>query len=310
MARPSPQQPDAGAACRLARVPVGPLAARDQRPRLHPAELRAVPRRRRRSWPRHRADAARSGRTLTELFAEERRKGVLDISQIPSSITAHAPGYIDREREIIVGLQTEAPLKRAIMPNGGFRMVARRAEGVRLRAGPARRRDVHQVPQDAQRRGLRRLHRRHPALPQLAHPHRPARRLRPRPHHRRLPSRRALRRDAARRAQAAGEGGARRRDVDRRDHPRSRGAGRADPRAQRAAADGRRVRVRHLAPGPHGARGRPVALLRLPGGGQGTERRRHVARAHLDVPRRLLRTRPRRRAPSPRSRPRRSSTTS
>jgi formate C-acetyltransferase len=62
--------------------------------------------------------------TLTRLFVEERRKGVLDISQIPSSITAHAPGYIDREHEVIVGLQTEAPLKRAIMPNGGFRMVA------------------------------------------------------------------------------------------------------------------------------------------------------------------------------------------
>ena len=60
---------------------------------------------------------------LQELFVEERRKGVLDISQLPSSITAHAPGYIDREREIIVGLQTDAPLKRAIMPNGGFRMV-------------------------------------------------------------------------------------------------------------------------------------------------------------------------------------------
>ena len=60
---------------------------------------------------------------LNELFVEERKKGVLDISQIPSSITAHAPGYIDRANEIIVGLQTEAPLKRAIMPNGGFRMV-------------------------------------------------------------------------------------------------------------------------------------------------------------------------------------------
>jgi formate C-acetyltransferase len=60
---------------------------------------------------------------LNELFAEERRKGVLDISPIPSSITAHGPGYIDRENEIIVGLQTEAPLKRAIMPNGGLRMV-------------------------------------------------------------------------------------------------------------------------------------------------------------------------------------------
>jgi len=60
---------------------------------------------------------------LNELFVEERRKGVLDISQIPGSITSHAPGYIDREHEIIVGLQTEAPLKRSIMPNGGLRMV-------------------------------------------------------------------------------------------------------------------------------------------------------------------------------------------
>ena len=60
---------------------------------------------------------------LTALFVEERKKGVLDVSQIPSSITAHAPGYIDKENEIIVGLQTDAPLKRAIMPNGGLRLV-------------------------------------------------------------------------------------------------------------------------------------------------------------------------------------------
>src|SRR6185369_16590121 len=60
---------------------------------------------------------------LNELFVEERKKGVLDISQIPTSITAHAPGYIDRDNEVIVGLQTDAPLKRAIMPNGGFRLV-------------------------------------------------------------------------------------------------------------------------------------------------------------------------------------------
>ena len=60
---------------------------------------------------------------LTDLFIEERKKGVLDVSQVPSSVTAHAPGYIDREHEIIVGLQTEAPLKRAIMPNGGLRLV-------------------------------------------------------------------------------------------------------------------------------------------------------------------------------------------
>ncbi len=61
---------------------------------------------------------------LVELFPEERAKGVLDVDpRTPSTITAHAPGYIDRDRELIVGLQTDAPLKRAIMPNGGWRMV-------------------------------------------------------------------------------------------------------------------------------------------------------------------------------------------
>jgi len=60
---------------------------------------------------------------LEKLYIEERKKGVLDVSPIPSSITAHSPGYIDKENEIIVGLQTDAPLKRAIMPNGGLRMV-------------------------------------------------------------------------------------------------------------------------------------------------------------------------------------------
>ena len=60
---------------------------------------------------------------LNSLFIEERKKGVLDVSQIPASITSHGPGYIDRDNEVIVGLQTEAPLKRAIMPNGGLRMV-------------------------------------------------------------------------------------------------------------------------------------------------------------------------------------------
>ena len=60
---------------------------------------------------------------LNTLFVEERKNGVLDISQIPSAINSHPPGYIDRENEVIVGLQTDAPLKRAIMPQGGFRMV-------------------------------------------------------------------------------------------------------------------------------------------------------------------------------------------
>jgi formate C-acetyltransferase len=60
---------------------------------------------------------------LGPLLAEEREKGIIDVSQVPSSILAHGPGYIDRDKEIIVGLQTEAPLKRAIMPFGGWRVV-------------------------------------------------------------------------------------------------------------------------------------------------------------------------------------------
>ncbi|HOM59260.1 MAG TPA: formate C-acetyltransferase [Kiritimatiellia bacterium] len=59
------------------------------------------------------------------LMEEERaRNGIYDIdnSRI-SSITSHAPGYIDRELEQIVGIQTDTPLQRAIMPFGGIRMV-------------------------------------------------------------------------------------------------------------------------------------------------------------------------------------------
>ena len=75
-------------------------------------------------------------KTLTDLFVEERRKGVLDVSQIPSSITAHKPGYIDKDHEVIVGLQTEAPLKRAIMPNGGLRMVINALKAYGYEADP------------------------------------------------------------------------------------------------------------------------------------------------------------------------------
>lgn len=61
---------------------------------------------------------------VSGLFPEERRKGVLDVDvSTPSTITSHKPGWIDRDLELVVGLQTDAPLKRAIMPNGGLRMV-------------------------------------------------------------------------------------------------------------------------------------------------------------------------------------------
>jgi len=62
---------------------------------------------------------------LADKFPEERAKGVYDVdATTPSTITAHKPGYIDEKNELIVGLQTDAPLKRAIMPYGGWRMVA------------------------------------------------------------------------------------------------------------------------------------------------------------------------------------------
>ncbi|MFI0411754.1 formate C-acetyltransferase [Actinomadura sp. 3N508] len=66
---------------------------------------------------------------IAAMFGEELRRGILDVdASTPSSITSHAPGYIDRDRELIVGLQTDAPLKRAIMPNGGLRMVEKGLE--------------------------------------------------------------------------------------------------------------------------------------------------------------------------------------
>ena len=73
---------------------------------------------------------------LTDLFVDELKKGVLDVSQVPSSITAHGPGYIDKANEIIVGLQTDAPLKRAIMPNGGLKMVTNGLEAFGFKPDP------------------------------------------------------------------------------------------------------------------------------------------------------------------------------
>jgi len=61
---------------------------------------------------------------LTEMFKEERAKGVYDAeTKMPQSIDAYGPGYIEKDSEVIVGLQTDAPLKRGIYPKGGLRMV-------------------------------------------------------------------------------------------------------------------------------------------------------------------------------------------
>lgn len=63
--------------------------------------------------------------TVLELMKKERENnGLLEAdTKIVSSITSHPAGYINKNEEIIFGLQTDKPLKRAIMPYGGFRMV-------------------------------------------------------------------------------------------------------------------------------------------------------------------------------------------
>lgn len=61
---------------------------------------------------------------LQPYFQQERKKGVLTADgKTPSTLTAHKAGYIDRNNEVIVGLQTDEPFKRAIFPWGGLKMV-------------------------------------------------------------------------------------------------------------------------------------------------------------------------------------------
>ena len=61
---------------------------------------------------------------VMELTKQEREAGgVLDMdTKVISGITSHGPGYLDKEKETIVGFQTDKPFKRAMMPYGGVRM--------------------------------------------------------------------------------------------------------------------------------------------------------------------------------------------
>jgi len=71
------------------------------------------------------------------LMGVEREKGILDTdTKIPAGITAHAPGYIDQTLEQIVGLQTDQPLKRSIMPYGGIRVVKKSLEAYGYQLDP------------------------------------------------------------------------------------------------------------------------------------------------------------------------------
>ncbi len=75
--------------------------------------------------------------TLSEMFRIEREKGIYDAeTKIPSQIDAYGPGYINKDLEKIVGLQTDKPLKRGIFPNGGLRMVEQGLEAYGYQLDP------------------------------------------------------------------------------------------------------------------------------------------------------------------------------
>jgi formate C-acetyltransferase len=74
---------------------------------------------------------------LQSYFQEERKKGVLAVdAKTPSTLLAHKAGYIDRDNEVIVGLQTDQPFKRAIFPFGGLRMVEAGLKAAGFEADP------------------------------------------------------------------------------------------------------------------------------------------------------------------------------
>ena len=63
------------------------------------------------------------------LELEKKKGGVIDLdTKVASTIISHAPGYLNKKLEKIVGLQTDAPLKRAFFPNGGIRVAVKTAE--------------------------------------------------------------------------------------------------------------------------------------------------------------------------------------
>ena len=71
-------------------------------------------------------------RQVMELYKKEREAGgVLDMdTALVSTITSHAPGYLDKEKERIVGFQTEKPFKRSLQPYGGIRTAAKACEDI------------------------------------------------------------------------------------------------------------------------------------------------------------------------------------
>ena len=229
---------------------------------------------------------------LNELFVEERRKGVLDVSQIPSSITAHQPGYIDRDNEIIVGLQTDAPLKRAIMPNGGLRLVlnALKAYGYEpdphvVEAFTKYRKTHNDAVFDAYTADVRRCRSSH-ILTGLPDAYGRGRII---GDYRRVALYGVARLIERKQEEKNALDSAMSTDDVIRDREELAEQIRALKELQQMASI---VRVRHFGPCEQRPGSRAMAVLRLSGRGEGAEWRRDVTRAHLHVPRYLLRAGP------------------
>jgi formate C-acetyltransferase len=85
--------------------------------------------------PSQRTKAVRD--KLQPYFKDEQKTGVLAVdAKTPSTVLAHKAGYIDRDNEVIVGLQTDQPFKRAIFPYGGLRMVEAGLKAAGFEADP------------------------------------------------------------------------------------------------------------------------------------------------------------------------------
>ncbi len=232
--------------------------------------------------------------TLLGMFPQEREKGVYDIDYAtPATITSHAPGYISEDDNLIVGLQTDAPLKRAIMPFGGWRMVVKELETYGYPVDPnletifsTYRKTHNDGVFDAYPPNVRAARSSHiiTGLPDAYG------RGRIIGDYRRVAlygvdALIAGQEERARRTRHAAFG--------RGHHSRPRRELGADQGAGRAQADGCVVWLRHLQASHQHQGSGAVAVLRVPGRGQGAERRRHVAGPHLDLHRLLRGARPR-----------------
>ena len=187
MATTETTQPTVASGIALGRVSRRALAARNQRPRLHSAELHAVRRGRNVPGAGHRSDEEDLGAAddAVRRGAEERRpRRFADPEFDHGSWTRlHRPGQRDHCRPADRGATQARHHAERRAPHG-----PECPGGVQLHPGSPRGRSVHEVSEDAQRRRVRRVYRRHPQVPQFARADGPAGRLRPRPDHRRLPA--------------------------------------------------------------------------------------------------------------------------